>query len=105
METLYYSPTTLPSSLSYATSSTHSPSPPQELCRHQKKHNPDSLTQEKVVDQISVVLDVLCLHHRNVWFKWQRRLPCVLFRRVGRSWKRSTNAPKSSLGSCRRRLR
>ncbi|RZB57807.1 hypothetical protein D0Y65_046461 [Glycine soja] len=67
--------------------------------------NPDSLTQEKVVDQISVVLDVLCLHHRNVWFKWQRRLPCVLFRRVGRSWKRSTNAPKSSLGSCRRRLR
>jgi len=41
METLYYSPTTLPSSLSYATSSTHSPAPPQELCRHQKKHNPE----------------------------------------------------------------
>ncbi|KAG5152795.1 hypothetical protein GLYMA_10G235800v4 [Glycine max] len=39
MEMLYSLPTTLPSSL-FATSLTHSPSPPQELCQHQKNTTP-----------------------------------------------------------------
>ncbi|KAL5139729.1 hypothetical protein HKD37_10G029556 [Glycine soja] len=102
MEMLYSLPTTLPSSL-FATSLTHSPSPPQELCLNQKNTTPSIRSLLSSTTFASTTTTFGSSGSGASHMSSPNRV--TPFRRVGRSWKRSMNASKSSMGSFRCRLR